>query len=197
MATTRMAFTTTSYGSGEPVTLAELRAQTNVDDAADDAMLLGYLIAARQAAEAFIGRPILPTVMAGTAEEWPVSAGFLLDAPVISVDSVNYTAANGTVTTWTAGASGYLVRDAAGGAKKLRSAKNVAWPTLGDDPVITITITAGWTVDLLPESVRTAILQMAAHWYAVREVVNIGSTAAMVPETGKELLRPYRWRLIG
>ena len=193
----RISFTTSVYGSGEPVTLAELRAQTNVDDAADDAMLLGYLVAARQAAEAFMGRPILPTVMTGTAEEWPDSAGFLLDAPVISVSSVTYTAADGTTATWTAGSSGYLLRDAAGGAKKLRPAKNVAWPTLGDDPVITITITAGWTADLLPESVRTAILQMAANWYAVREVTNIGNIVSLVPETGKDLLRPYRWRLIG
>lgn len=189
----RMAFTTAAQPPGEPVTLAELRAQSHIDDGADDALLLGYLIAARQAAEAFMGRPIQPTVMTGTAEDWPDSAGFKLDAPVISVDQVTYTDASGAVVPWT----GYLLRNAPGGPKVLRPATGANWPTLGTDPVITITIMAGWTIDLLPEPVRVAILQMAAHWYSVREVVNIGGNAIMVPETGKELLRPYRWRLIG
>lgn len=194
---TRVTFATVAQPDSEPVTPAELRAQVRVDDGADDGLLLGYLIAARQAAESFMGRPILPTQMLGQIEAWPDLGPLWLDAPVISVDGVTYTGSDGQPATWTAGAGGYLVRPAPGGLKALRPATGAGWPALGTDPVIAITITAGWPLALLPEDVRTAILQMAAHWYAVRETVNIGNITSEIPQTGKDLLRPYRWRLIG
>lgn len=193
----RISFTATDQPATEPVTPAELRAQVRVDDGGDDAMLMGYLLAARQAAETFLGRPILPTPMLARVEEWPSDDRLVLDAPVITVDQVNYTALNGTTTAWTAGASGYVLRDAAGGTKALRPASGVSWPTLGSDPVISITITAGWAVAMVPEDIKLAILQMAAHWFSVREVVNIGASVSEIPQTGKDLLKPYRWRLIG
>jgi uncharacterized phiE125 gp8 family phage protein len=193
----RISFTATDQPATEPVTPAELRAQVRVDDGGDDAMLMGYLLAARQAAEAYLGRPILPTPMVARAEDWPSDGRLVLDAPVITVDAVNYTALSGTTTAWTASASGYVLRDAAGGTKALRPASGVSWPTLGTDPVIAITITAGWTAAMVPEDVKLAILQMAAHWFSVREVVNIGASVSEIPQTGKDLLKPYRWRLIG
>jgi uncharacterized phiE125 gp8 family phage protein len=198
----RISFTATDQPATEPVTPAELRAQVRVDDGGDDAMLMGYLLAARQAAETFLGRPILPTPMLARLEEWPGSSGIsgarlVLDAPVITVDAVTYTALDGTTTAWTASASGYVLRDAAGGTKALRPASGVSWPALGSDPVISITITAGWAAAMVPEDIKLAILQMAAHWFSVREVVNIGASVFEIPQTGKDLLKPYRWRLIG
>jgi uncharacterized phiE125 gp8 family phage protein len=126
----RISFTATDQPATEPVTPAELRAQVRVDDGGDDAMLMGYLLAARQAAETFLGRPILPTPMLARLEEWPGSSGIsgarlVLDAPVITVDAVTYTALDGTTTAWTASASGYVLRDAAGGTKALRPASGV------------------------------------------------------------------------
>lgn len=189
----RVNFAATAKPAAEPVTLAELRAQVRVDDASDDAMLLHYLIAAREHVEGYLGRPILPTAMRAELEAWPDSGPLVLDAPVISVDSVTYTGADGQPATWT----GFVVRAAAGGMKTLRPAAGASWPVLGDDPVITITITAGWTDALLPEVVKTVILQTAATWFAVREAVNIGNITSEIPGMGKQLLRGKRWRLIG
>lgn len=193
----RITFTATAQPDEEPVTLGELRAQIRADDGADDALLTGYLVAARQHAEAFLGRPILPTPMRAQIEHWAGTrengGPLLLDAPVITVDSVTYTGADGQPATW----SNFIVRAAAGGAKLLRPATGADWPALGPDPVITITITAGWTIDLLPQTVATAILQTAAHWFNAREVVNIGSITSEIPEMGLKLLKPLRWRLIG
>lgn len=193
----RVSFTATAQPAGEPVTPAELRAQIRADHGADDALLLGYLVAARQHAEAYLGRPILPTPMRAQLEDWAGTrehgGPLLLDAPVISVDSVTYTGADGQPATW----NDYILRPHPGGCKKLRPATGADWPALGDDPVITIDITAGWTIDLLPQTVATAILQTAAHWFNVREVVNIGNITSEIPEMGLKLLKPLRWRLIG
>ena len=189
----RVAFTATAQPATEPVTPAELRAHVRVDDGAADALLLGYLIAARQHVEAFLGRPILPTPMRAEIEAWPESGALLLDAPVLTVDSVTVTAPGETDAPW----STFLVRPGTGGAKRLRPATGADWPTLPDDAVIVITITAGWTSDMVPGQVLTAILQTAAHWYSVREVVNIGNITSEIPQTGKKLLRGLRWRLIG
>jgi uncharacterized phiE125 gp8 family phage protein len=193
----RVSFTATAQPAAEPVTLGELRAQIRADDGADDALLMGYLVAARQHVEAYLGRPILPTPMQAEIEDWAgtrENGGPLwLDAPVISVDSVTYTGADGQPAVW----NDFIVRPHPGGCKKLRPATGADWPALGPDPVITITITAGWRIDLLPQTVATAILQTAAHWFNVREVVNIGNITSEIPETGKALLKPHRWRLIG
>ncbi len=193
----RVSFTATAQPAAEPVTLGELRAQVRVDDGADDALLMGYLVAARQHAEAYLGRPILPTPMRAEIEGWAgtrdMGGPLWLDAPVITVNSVTYTGADGLPAVW----NDFILRPAPGGLKALRPATGADWPTLGDDPVITITITAGWTIDLLPAQVTVAILEIAAHWFNVREVVNIGSITSEIPETGKALLRPLRWRLIG
>lgn len=188
----RLAFTATAQPATEPVTLAELRAQARVDGPDDDALLLGYLIAARQHLEHYLGRPILPTPMRAEIEAWPDDA-LLLDAPVISVDGVSHTGSDGQPAAWT----DFVVRAGPGGTKWLRPAAGARWPTLGTDPVIAITITAGWLPALLPEIVRTAIVQLAAHWFSVREVVNVGNITSEIPETGKTLLRGLRWRLIG
>ena len=189
----RVMFAATAQPAAEPVTLAELRAQVRVDDAADDALLLAYLIAAREHVEGFLGRPVLPTPMRAEIEAWPESGALVLDAPVLSVDAVTVTAPGQPAVPW----ADFLVRPAAGGLNALRPATGASWPSLPDDAVIVITITAGWPAELVPEVVRTAILQTAAHWFAVREVVNIGNISSEIPETGKQLLRGKRWRLIG
>lgn len=193
----RVTFTATAQPAAEPVTLGELRAQVRADDSADDALLTGYLVAARQHAEAYLGRPILPTPMRAQIEDWAGTrehgGPLWLDAPVITVNSVTYTGTDGQPAGW----SDYLIRPAPGGLKALRPATGADWPALGDDPLITIDITAGWTIDLLPASVTVAICQTAAHWFNVREVVNIGNISSEIPETGLKLLRPHRWRLIG
>ena len=189
----RVRFAATAQPAAEPVTLGELRAHARIDDSADDALLTGYLIAAREHAEAYLGRPILPTPLRAEIEAWPNTGSLVLDAPVISVDAVTYTDAGGAAAAW----NDYILRPMPGGLKALRPATGASWPTLGKDPVISIDITAGWSPELLPGSVSVAIMQIAAHWYGVREVVNIGNISSEIPETGKMLLRPFRWRLIG
>ena len=131
--------------------------------------------------------------MAAEIEAWPETGPLWLDAPVISVDGVTISAPGTEDAAWT----GFLVRPAPGGLKALRPATGADWPALPDDAVIRIAITAGWTAELLPETIKTAIVQTAAHWFNVRETVNIGNITSEIPETGRKLLKPWRWRVIG
>lgn len=188
----RLRFRATAQPAGEPVTLAEALVHARVDSEEDHALLQGYLIAARQWCEAHLGRPILPTPVAAEAEAWPCGGGFLLDAPIIAVSGITYTDTDGALAAW----GDYITRRQPGGAMLLRTATGASWPVLGADPVIRIEAVAGFEDDV-PEPIRLAILQLAAHWFAVREPVSVGNVASEVAFTAAKLLQPYRWRLIG
>ncbi len=193
MMSDRARFTATAPPAAEPVTITELRSHLRIDGADDDAQLLALLIAAREHVETYLGRPVLPTAMRAEIEAWPEGGRLLLDAPVLSVGAVVVTAPSGADAPWT----DYLVRPGPGGTRWLRPATGAAWPALPDDAVIRIDITAGWAADRVPESVKAAIMQIAGTWYLARESVNIGNITGEIPDTGRALLKPLRWRLIG
>lgn len=190
----------------EPVTLSQLRGQVRVDDNVDDAMLFGYLIAAREAAETIMGRPIVPRPVVATCEGWPgtdwrsglahwsplglTSGQIELLMPVTSVDSITYASTNVAAQPWTA----FVARTTQGGVTRIRPAAGTDWPALGDDPLVTISCTAGYTT--VPEAIVTAILQIAAHYHANRESVIVSDGRAIVaevPQTAASLLRSHRW----
>lgn len=187
----------------EPVTLSQLRGQVRVDDNVDDAMLLGYLVAAREAAEASMGRPIVPRSVTATFESWPVTNawdGFTAGAaielliPVTSVDTITYASSGVASQPWT----GWVSRVSQGGITRVRPAKGSDWPQLGDDPLITLTATAGYAN--VPESIILAICQTAAHFTANRESVIVSDGRAIVaevPRSAAALLAPHRWRWVG
>jgi hypothetical protein len=51
--------------------------------------------------------------------------------------------------------------------------------------------------DPLPIDIRQAILQLAAHFYANREAIVIGSSGNELPFGVADLLRPYRLEVTG
>lgn len=182
---------TVSEPATEPATLSQLRAQVRVDDNADDAMLMGYLISARQHIENLLGRPIVPRTVRATFEAWPVLGSVELMMPVNSVDAVTYTDTTQAQVAWT----GFVTRTSQGGVTTVRPASVGWWPVLGNDPVITIDATAGFTT--VPEPIIEAICRFAAHLYANREDVVVGGGfggVAVLPGGVRELIAPYRWR---
>jgi hypothetical protein len=70
----------------------------------------------------------------------------------------------------------------------IRPTATTDWPELGDDPVITVTVTAGFAET--PEPIVMAILLLAAHWFGNRETV--GPNMSELPFTVAALLAPYR-----
>ncbi|MGI4876650.1 MAG: head-tail connector protein [Janthinobacterium lividum] len=189
----------------QPVTLEQLRGHVRVDATTDNAMLLGYLIAARSHVEHVMGRPIIPRTVRATFDCWPgtwpnsrygmVIPAIELMLPVTSVDAVNYADAATAVQPWT----GWLARTSQGGATRVRPATGQTWPVLGADPIITLDATAGFP-GVIPEPIVTAILMTAAHFYANRESVIVSDGRAIVaevPQTTTALVLPYRSRWIG
>jgi uncharacterized phiE125 gp8 family phage protein len=193
----------------EPVTLSQLRSHVRVDDNSDDAMLLGYLIAARAHVENLLGRPIVPRTVRATFESWgcPAWAGSLwvsgyavpsrtrldLLVPVTSVDAITYTDLTQTQVPWT----GFIARTSNGGTTSVRPAYGTDWPVLGLDPVITLDATSGFAS--VPEPIVQAILLMAGHLYLNREEVLTGSriTAIQLPLGVADLIMKYRWQWFG
>ena len=173
--------------AAEPVTLGQLRDHIRLDDNVDDAAVLGFGVTARESVEKALGFPILSTTVTGSLESWPEDR-LIIDAPVTSIDAVTFTDPNGATTAW----SGWVARKSQGGVTALRPATGQSWPQLGDDPIITVTATAGFAH--APESIVTAICMMAAYLNANRD--GIGQDNKL-PKSILSLVRPFAWRLIG
>lgn len=181
----------------EPVALAQLRGQVRADDASDDGMLWGYLIAARTLVEQWLGRALVPRTVTAVFEEWPGAAGEGDDAiellmPVSSVDAITYTDTAQAVVPWV----DFVVRQSQGGVTRVRPAAGTSWPALGDDPIITLTATAGF--DEVPEPIVTAVLKLAAYLHADRDGMGDASMGiGSIPRDLKAMISPWRWRWLG
>ena len=176
----------------EPVTLGQLRDHVRADDNIDDAALLGFGIAARQLIEQWIGRPITPQTVRGICEDWPATGGIDLSMPVNSVDAVTYTNASAATVAWASGPSGWVARNSQGGVTRVRPASGQDWPVLGDDALITIDATAGFTD--VPEPLCTAICKLAGFLHADRD--GMGSAAygvGQLPPDVRDMVRPWRF----
>lgn len=208
---------TVAFPTREPVTLEQLRRHVIVDNGVDDALLRGYLAAARSHVETVLGRPIVPRPVRATFYDWPErwywpatggygpitggcrnTAGLTLLLPLVSVDVIAYTAADGTVTPWLPGPAGWIARTSPGEVTHVRPAAAASWPVLGADAVITLDATAGYAA--VPPPIVEAILLLAGHFFANRESVIVSDGRAIVaevPQTVKALLTPHRWQWLG
>lgn len=173
----------TAATANEPVTLSHLRAQIKADDTYEDGLLLGYLIAAREMVEADIGQSLGSQTLVATSEGWPSNGdSLLIPVAVSAVTSITYTAVGGATTPWT----DFVVRKTPAGNTLIRPETGTTWPVLGDDPVITVTVTGG--LNPVPERARQAILLLAGHWAEHRESVVVGQAASEVPLAYKALV---------
>ena len=158
----------------EPVTLGHVKAQLRIDDAGEDALLFSYLIAAREMVERDIGQSLGSRTLTGTLEAWPTTA-ITIASIVAAITSITYTNVAGATVAW----ADFVTRPGIGTDTLIRPAASSDWPTLGDDPVITITATGG--LDPLPELARLAVIMLVAHWHRNREPVSIGNIVNEIP----------------
>lgn len=158
----------------EPVTLGHVKAHLRITDTTEDALLFAYLIAAREMVERDIGQSLGSRTLTGTLEAWPATA-ITIASMVAAIDSITYTNAAGATVAW----ADFVTRPGIGTDTLVRPAALSDWPTLGDDPVITITATGG--LDPLPELARLAVLMLASHWHENREPINIGNIVNEIP----------------
>ncbi|RWO20666.1 head-tail connector protein [Mesorhizobium sp.] len=184
------------------VSLAEIKRHVRVENSDDDSYLESLVSAATgmvDGADGWLGRALItqtwdyaldlfPCQRSGSIAVLPIPL-----APLVSVTSVAYTAADGTDTplatfrTFNATSSqpAYIV-----------PAIDETWPLTKCEPEsVRIRFVAGYgAAGAVPAGIKHAIMLIAGHWYENREDVGDRALAKM-PMASEALLMPYRnWR---
>lgn len=197
----------------EPVSVAELRSYLR--DAPDaDGVLSTFIQSAREYVEEFTGRIMVEQVREATLDAWPGAIGGdgldwwdgvregaigggdaprfveLRRAPLISIESVSTFDAANDDSEWSA--ADYYA-DTSSTPGRLALSAGAMWPQPGR-PVagIAIRYRAGYgNAAAVPAALKTAILQLAAHWYENREAAN-GEDVKRVPMQASRILQKFR-----
>ena len=183
--------------SGEPVSLADVKAQLGIDSTSHDPVLRALLAAATRHVETITGRALLTQTWDAKFEEFPDDDDglWLPKAPLRSVTSVTYTDANGATQTWSS--STYTVDAPAGPhAQRGRIYPNygLLYPTTQDIPnAITVRFIAGYgtTSASVPEELRHAIALLVGHWFENREATS-AAVSLPIPFGVEALVWPFK-----
>jgi len=184
----------TAAPSETPVSLAEVKAQTRVDDSDEDAlisMLIDAATARLDGINGLLGRALVRQSWALTLDGFTPAVELPLP-PLVSVDAVIYRDATGSPQTL---ASSFYSVSGMGdaGAAVLRPVG--VWPaTDGKPDTVTISFTAGYgdAADV-PAPLRQAILMHVAHLFENREAGIDGEGAYRATPFGwHDLTRDYR-----
>jgi uncharacterized phiE125 gp8 family phage protein len=177
----------------EPVSLAEAKAHLRVTEADDDALIAGYILAARHAAESYIrGALITQTWDYSLDYCWPVVSvrGMckyrteLPLHPIQSVTSVSYVDENGT--TQTLSPSLYTVH-IRGPVAYIEKAYDQDFPSIRSVPeAITVRFVVGYQPDAVPDPIKAAIM------LGIERLYDRCGDEGMVDQARTALLDPYR-----
>ena len=170
----------------EPVSLDEARAFLRVEHHDDDDTIAALIASARIHVETQTRRALMTQTWRIVADAWPVEGRIaILPAPVQSVRAVRVHDETGAAQTVDVEA---FVIDV---ATSTLAFAPWALPAPGRASAgIEIDVICGYGDAALdvPEPLRQAVRELAAHWYENRGVVG----AALMPGTAAALLAPYR-----
>lgn len=178
----------------------------------DSADVLLKIAAARRHVEDFTGRQLFPATYIYRLDDFAdpervvlSSSGWIEDTkilvprpPLISVSSISYVDSDGA--TQTVATTVYEVVKPTGEVGSIRLKFDQDWP----DPrlqegAVTITFVAGYgaamddeDADNVPETLRLAILMLAAEWNENREQSITGTIIAEIPFGIQRMLQPFR-----
>jgi uncharacterized phiE125 gp8 family phage protein len=178
----------------EPVTLAEVKAQSRIDavDAEQDTLLGNYIEAVRQQVENETGRQLITATWVYRAWGFPGCPYIELPKPpLLTISAVAYVDADGVTQTWAG--SNYRA-DIYAQPGRLYLAYGASWPSVRIQfDAVQITYTAGYGANAanVPEPLRTAILLWVAHLYEHREAVT-EKTLDVMPLAVERFVWPYR-----
>jgi len=174
-----MSLTLISPPAAEPVSLADLKEHLKISGNAEDALLAGLLVAARQTIEARFQIAVMPQGWRLTLDAAPDAPIVLPLSPVLSVDAVGVER-NGVTESLPPAAYDYQT----GNVGRVRVNAPAAPDGLGG---VVIAFTAGWAdAAAVPEAMKLAIRILAAHLYENREGEPAGPIAL------NAILAPYR-----
>lgn len=208
----------------EPISLAEAKTHLRVDIPDDDALIQGFIRAARLNLErtyrrAFLTQTLMlsldyfgqpdftptwmygwpPTMLTYGPTGWmvPTASTIELRAPVQSVTSVTYVDPSGT--TQTLAPANYTL-DIASEPGRLMPAQGKIWPVTAPVPnAVQVTFVAGYTSPgLVPDDMKSAIKLLLGVWYQNREQVTIATrlVAVELPYGVQALMANYAYYLV-
>lgn len=180
--------------AAEPLELDDVKVHLRLDGNDEDALLASLITTSRQHVEAALGLALITQAWRWQSDRWPNDGIVeLMTRPLQSVSDIRTYDADGVATVMDA--ADYIVAAGEHGARVV--SKSGRWPVPGRHlDGIEIDFHAGYgdTDMSVPGPIRQALKLLVAHWYEVRNPVNVGSIATRVPDTVSELLQPYRIR---
>lgn len=198
-----MGLIVTSAPSTEPITTAEAKTQTRVDDSTDDATLDAFTKGCRIFLERQLNRTLVSTTYEWTRDGFPPGGGGSWDSfsqggfrrretfyvprpPLASVTSIQYIDEDGV--TQTLAASKYTV-DTASDPGRIYPNIDEFWPdTQSVNSSVTVTYIGGYgALTAVPEDIKICLKLIMASWYENREQVITGTMVNQLP-FGAEVL---------
>lgn len=175
----------------EPVTLAEAKLQCRVDGTDEDALIAGYITAAREWCEKYDWRVYCTQTLQEWLDTWPDTRFIRLpNPPLQSVTKIEYyTEADNAAHEFAAADQWYITTAAQPGKVQLRA--DVSWPsdTLREAEAICVTYVAGWASAAdVPQRIKQAIALIVGYWYENREDGLVGTVSREIDFSAKRLL---------
>jgi uncharacterized phiE125 gp8 family phage protein len=178
--------------TSEPLTLAEARSHLRVDHAADDALIAGYIMAAREMAEHELQRSLVEKTYELALDAFPrgtieLPMGPIPAAAALTVSSVKYTDTAGAEQT--VDPSAYTL-DPYSNVPRLVPVSG--WPTPKTTlNAVRVRYVSGAALSSVPPAVKSWMLLYITSLYEQREAVNVGNIVTPMPFVSR-LLDPYR-----
>ena len=192
----------------EPLSLTDVRAHLRIDSTADDRLLAGLVLAAREACESFLDRALIQQTWRLTLDDWPAvrpapwwdgvrdgaidaisgtARALSLPKGLLAVSEIRTFDAAGVPTTFSA--ANYVVSPGRNGRVVL--VPGAAWPRparVADGIEIDFTAGFGAAASDVPQAVRTGLAIVIAHLYENRGDDPLASARA---SGASALWRPY------
>jgi uncharacterized phiE125 gp8 family phage protein len=181
--------------AAKPVSLVEAKSAAKVDIDDDDVLIDGMIDAAISHLDGWsgvLGRCLINQGWRLSLCDWPACRFIRLPFPDVSAVTVKYFDADNAEQT-VSGSLVQLLDDELG--TFVRFSDDFAFPSVFDDrgDGVKVEFTAGYgeSATDVPQSIRTAILLMVAHWYNNREASTEGQQSE-IPFGASALIAPFR-----
>ena len=176
----------------EPITLADAKLHARVEHDADDALINGFIVAAREDAEHELGRPLAAQVWQLTFDAFP-AVEIALGPDVTGIQSIQYLDAAGDLQTLDQAA--YVLDNLDREKCFVLPADGCEWPTTYDSAnAVRVRIACG--LDPVPETVRAWMLLRISTLIEHRAAVAAGQTLTAMPDRFVDRLLD-RYRIYG
>lgn len=153
----------------EPISIAEAKGQARISHSTEDGVLFGFIKAAREAGELYMGRGFFTQTWKYTQDDFADVMSLPMAAPLQSVTSVQYYDGDGVLQALSA--SAYLVDTTSRPGRILR-APETCWPSVQCDRPggVIVTYVVGWsTLAAIPERIKHGIRMYVAYLDADRD----------------------------